>query len=511
MKLKMPKLHNQILIALLLGALFGSFFKINTHRLVLKYEKEKLLIEEKIEKWSKFVFIKHGETIDSLTYGSDQQLEIIAQFAKFKKNKQKYEVVVFNFFNKEQQKLIEENQYQNVLLIDKEETLAKSIKWLGDIFIRLLNMIAVPLVVASLIVGAASLGDIKKFARIGSKTLSLYIGTTAIAITFGLIAANLVAPGEIMNVETKEKLMSVYDSDVSSRLENEVGFSISNMLVELVPKNPFGAIASSEMLQIVFFSVMLGMVLTLIKKEKAEPVINFFDGLSDVMIKLVDIVMLIAPIGVFALIAATVSEFGFDILQTLIWYSLTLIGGLLLHTFGTYSLLLKVFSKIKVIDFFKAIRRVQVIGFTTSSSVATLPVNMEVCHESLGISKSLTSFVLPLGATINMDGTAMYQGVAAIFIAQVFGIDLNIGQQLTIILTAVLASIGTAPVPGVGIIMLIIILKAVGIPQEGIALIMGVDRILDMCRTATNVTGDAAVCCAVASSENEIGKINLDN
>lgn len=497
MKIKLPKLHNQIVFGLILGAIFGSLFKVNTHRLEIKFlagKERKLLIADS---WEKFTFIYEK---DSIIFNSNQQLEIISHYNKIKEKKPS--IIIQNFYS--DNRFFHKKVLENVISISKETTIAQSIKWIGEIFIRLLNMIAVPLVLASLIVGAASLGDIKKFARIGAKTLAFYIITTIIAISIGLIAANIIRPGEIMNPQTKIRLMSVYESDLSSKLKTEIDFSLTKMLTEIVPRNPFGAIANSEMLQIVFFAVMLGMVLTIIKKEKAEPVINFFDGLSEVMIKLVDIVMVIAPIGVFALISATVSEFGFDILQTLLWYSLTVLIGLTIHMLGIYSFIIKSFTKVRIKKFFKGIRRMQIVAFTTSSSAATLPVNMEVCQDNLGVSKSITSFVLPLGATINMDGTALYQGVASVFIAQVFGIDLNIGQQLTIILTAVLASIGTAPVPGVGIIMLIIILKSVGIPEEGIALIMGVDRILDMCRTVVNVTGDAAVSCAVASTEKEI-------
>ena len=372
-------------------------------------------------------------------------------------------------------------------------------------------MIAIPLVLASLTVGAASLGDIKKFARIGGKTLAFYLTTTAIAITIGLIAANLIQPGERMNVETKERLLSVYSKDVATRVESAEGYDFIQEIVKLIPKNPFAALANAEMLQIVLFALMLGLVLSLIPKSKGEPVIKFFDGLSEAMIKLVDLIMLIAPIGVFALISATVGEFGFDILQTLFWYAATVLIGLIIHTLGIYTLIVKLFSKLKIPTFYKGMRKAQTIAFSTSSSAATLPVNMECCQENLGVSKSITSFVLPLGATINMDGTALYQGVAAVFIAQVFGMDLNLMQQLTIVLTATLASIGTAPVPGVGIIMLIIVLKSVGIPEEGIALILGVDRILDMCRTITNITGDAAVAVAVASTEGEILHPDLKN
>lgn len=511
MKLKLPKLHNQILIALVLGAIFGSIFNTNTHRLELKVKSaDNNIITTAIDNWDKVLLITQSAKPDTFSFDKNQQLDIIAKSKSLSKTK--YALYAYGFNYKNDQTKIEEKAFTSVISIAKEKTIAVWIKWIGDIFIRLLNMIAVPLVLASLIVGAASLGDIKKFARIGSKTLALYLTTTALAITIGLSLANIIHPGNMMPQATKDRLLSVYQGDISERLESELSFDVGDFLVNMVPRNPFAAIAGAEMLQIVFFAVMVGMILTMISKEKSEPIIKFFDGLSEAMIKLVDVVMLIAPLGVFALISSTVAEFGFDILQTLLWYAVTVLLGLALHTFGVYGLIVRFFSKVKVKDFFRGVRRMQMVAFTTSSSAATLPVNMEVCQENLGVSKSVTSFVLPLGATINMDGTALYQGVAAVFIAQVFGMDLSIGQQLTIILTAVLASIGTAPVPGVGIIMLVIILKSVGIPQVGIALIIGIDRILDMCRTVTNVTGDAAVTVAIASSENEIGKpINTED
>ena len=504
MKIKLPQLHNQILIALVLGAVFGSIFSVNTHRLEITYKSESNTAKTVIiDKWQKISLIAQTEKPDTFSFDNTQQLDVIAKSKNLSKTR--FTIVAYGFHNKTEKEYIKKEVFPEVINVAKEKTIATWIKWIGDIFIRLLNMIAVPLVLASLIVGAASLGDIKKFARIGSKTLAFYIVTTALAITIGITLANFIQPGHRMNPVTKDRLLSVYQGDISNSLDSRLSFDIGNFLVNIIPRNPFSAIAGADMLQIVFFAVTIGMVLTLVSKEKADPIIKFFDGLSDVMIKLVDVVMLIAPIGVFALISATVAEFGFDILQTLIWYAFTVLLGLTLHTFGVYSMIVKFFSKVSVKDFFSQIRRIQIVAFTTSSSAATLPVNMEVCQENLGVSKSITSFVLPLGATINMDGTALYQGVAAVFIAQVFGMDLSIGQQLTIILTAVLASIGTAPVPGVGIIMLVIILKSVGIPEIGIALIIGIDRILDMCRTATNVTGDASVTVAVASSENEIG------
>lgn len=503
MRIKLPKLHNQILIALFLGAVFGSLLKVNVHRLEVKYKSGGAVITSAVDNWKTLSFIVEGEMPDTLSFRENQQLEIISAFAKLKKAEKNFSVEIDRYFDPGKNITVEKTAFSSVLSVGKEKTFAQKIKWIGDIFIRLLSMIAIPLVLASLIVGAASLEDVKKFARIGGKTLAFYLSTTAFAIIIGLVAANIIQPGKAMNPDTKERLLSVYQGDAASKIDSQFEFDLSKEIVDIVPKNPFAALAGGEMLQIVFFAVLLGIILTMIKKEKAQPVINFFDGLSEVMIKLVDVVMLIAPVGVFALISATVAEFGFDILKTLLWYMVTVLIGLLLHTFGVYSLLIKIFTRLKAGDFLKGMRRVQTIAFSTSSSAATLPVNIETCQENFGVSKGITSFVLPLGATINMDGTALYQGVAAVFIAQVFGMELNLVQQLTIVLTAVLASIGTAPVPGVGIIMLVIILKSVGIPEEGIALILGVDRILDMCRTVTNVTGDAMVACIVASGEKE--------
>lgn len=511
MKLKLPKLHNQILIALILGAIFGSIFNVSRTSLIISHKKNKEIITTTVKEWEKFSLISNGQIKDSLLFKAHQQIEILNYFKKIESKEKSIFIILEKFYSDKTDRLISRELIENVISIEREKTIATQIKWLGDIFIRLLNMIAIPLVLGSLTVGAASLGDIKKFARIGGKTISFYLITTAIAITIGLVAANLIQPGERMNLETKERLLSVYTKDVEARVESAEGYDFIQEIVKLIPKNPFAAIANAEMLQIVLFAVMLGLVLSLIPKIKGEPVIKFFDGLSEAMIKLVDLIMLIAPIGVFALISATVGEFGFDILQTLFWYAATVLIGLLLHTLGIYSLIIKLFSKIKIGTFYKGMRKAQTIAFSTSSSAATLPVNMECCQENLGVSKSITSFVLPLGATINMDGTALYQGVAAVFIAQVFGMDLNLMQQLTIVLTATLASIGTAPVPGVGIIMLIIVLKSVGIPEEGIALILGVDRILDMCRTITNITGDAAVAVAVASTEGEILHPDMKN
>jgi proton glutamate symport protein len=503
MKIKLPKLHNQILIALILGAIFGALFNVNKTKLLINTEQESIAIEA----WEVIELIVEGE--ETKVFKETGQLEVINSINRAKSRGKEINLIIKNARLSESDVPRQEVVISGVRSISRETTIATDIKWIGDIFIRLLTMIAVPLVLGSLVVGAASLGDIRKFARIGGKTISLYIFSTAIAITIGLTLANIVEPGERMDQESKDRLLSVYSEDASARLERATELSFSQEIVNLVPKNPISALANAEMVQIVFFSVLFGLVLSLIAKEKATPVINFFDGLAEAMIYLVNLIMIIAPLGVFALIAATISEFGFGIMQTLFWYAGVVLLGLFLQVAGVYSLMIKIFTKINVFTFFKGIRRVQTIAFSTSSSAATLPVTIECCQDNLKISKSISGFVLPLGATINMDGTALYQGVAAVFIAQVFGMDLTLGQQLTIVFTATLASIGTAPVPGVGIIMLVVILKSAGIPEEGIALILGVDRILDMCRTVTNVTGDAAVASVVASSEKEIDYMAL--
>lgn len=389
------------------------------------------------------------------------------------------------------------------------------IKPFGTLFINALKMIAVPLVLASLIVGVANIGDISKLSRIGGKTITLYLITTVIAVTLGLVMVNIIQPGKKLPMETRENLMALYGSDVVNKT-TEVGELKKQgplqPVVDIVPENIFkSATDNGSMLQIVFFALIVGIALLQIPKEKGKTVINFFDGLNDVIIKIVEYIMLLAPYGVFALIASLIVELAgdnpskaFEILYALLWYSLTIIIGLLIMAFLIYPLLFKLFTKIKYKDFFKGMRPAQLLGFSTSSSSATLPVTMRQVEEELGVSEEISSFVLPLGATINMDGTSLYQAVAAVFIAQALGLELSIGQQLVIILTATLASIGSAGVPGAGIVMLIIVLESIGVPVAGIALIMAPDRILDMCRTVVNITGDAAVTIVVASTEGEL-------
>ncbi len=504
MKIKLPALHTQILFALVFGALFGAFFNVDEDEFVVSYSVKKETIETGVAEWKSallFKTAKESAKTDTLVFMAGEKPKLINLFKQAKKEGAVISLIVTNPDGSEK-------TYESVKTIRNPKTPATWIKWLGDIFIRLLNLVAVPLVLASLIAGAASLGDIRKFARIGTKTLAYYITTTAFAVTIGLVLANVIRPGEQMNEVTKNNLLQTYAGDTQERIASDVEFDGIRMVVEMIPRNPFAALSQGEMLQIVFFAVFFGMVLTFANKDKSKILLDFFDALSDAMIKMIDVIMKFAPVGVFALIAATVAEFGFNILETLLWYAVTVLLGLFIHTAGTYGMLLKIFTRFNVRKFFKGIRPVMLVGFSTSSSAATLPVNMECCQENLGVSKSITSFVLPLGATINMDGTALYQGVATVFIAQVYGMDLTLAQQITVVFMAVLASIGTAPVPGVGIIMLIIILKSVGVPETGIALILGIDRILDMCRTITNVTGDAAGTVIIANSEKELIETN---
>jgi len=388
----------------------------------------------------------------------------------------------------------------------------------GKIFINLLKLIAVPLVLSSLITGVASLSDLKKLSRIGGRTISIYITTTAVAVTIGLLAVNILQPGVTVPDEMKTKLQETYQSSVSGRVEaaEEVKErSVLQPIVDMVPSNFFNSASNNRnMLQVVFVAIIIGIALIQISKSKAKPVLDFFEGINELVIKLVDNIMLIAPYGVFALIADTITSIAGDnvknvleLLGALGFYMFAVIIGLTLQTLFTYTLVLKLFSKISIKKFYQGLAPAQLLAFSTSSSGATLPVTMERCEEKLGVSEEVSSFVLPLGATINMDGTALYQAVAAVFIAQTLGMDLTLGAQLTIVLTAVLASIGTAAVPGAGVIMLVIILEAISVPSAGIALILGVDRILDMLRTVTNVTGDASVAVAVASSEGELKNV----
>lgn len=386
----------------------------------------------------------------------------------------------------------------------------------GKVFINMLKMIAVPLVLISLINGIAGLKDIAQLSSMGGKTIGIYIITTVVAVTIGLVAVNLIKPGEAFSDEVRQEMVAQNEAKVKSteaKANEQKDAGPLQFIVDMVPSNIFlSAGDNRNMLQVIFFALMFGIALIIVPDQsKVEPIKKFFDGANEVILKMVDIIMFFAPIGVFALLGNIMVELAGDdpsaaveILKGLGIYSLTVIIGLAIMVFAVYPLALKFLAKYSYIDFFKGIAPAQLLAFSTSSSAATLPLTMERCEEKLGVSNKVVSFVLPLGATINMDGTSCYQAVAAVFIAQVYGMELGLAEQLTIVMTATLASIGSAAVPGAGIIMLAIVLGAVGVPLEGISLIFAVDRPLDMCRTVVNVTGDATVATIVASTENEL-------
>lgn len=392
----------------------------------------------------------------------------------------------------------------------------------GKIFINMLKLIAVPLVLTSLIVGVASLSDIKKLSRMGGKTIGIYLLTTAIAVTIGLVSVNVFKPGNSIPDDLTQKLKASYESTVKSKENNAKRAQERRPLqpvIDMVPQNIVAASAENRnMLQVVIVAILFGIALIQIENKKSDQLVGILDIANEVVLKVVDMAMLLAPFGVFALLANTiVSVAGNDISQIgelikgLGFYCFVVVFALLLHAGLTFPLIIKFFTPMSLKTFFKGIAPAQLLAFSTSSSGATLPVTMERCETNLGVEEEVTSFVLPLGSTINMDGTALYQAVAAVFIAQASGIPLTFEHQLTIIFTAVLASVGTVAIPGAGIIMLLIVLEAIGVPSAGIALILGVDRILDMLRTTVNVTGDAAVCVLVAHQEGQLGKPDIED
>ena len=389
------------------------------------------------------------------------------------------------------------------------------IKPLGTIFVKLLKLIAVPLIIASLIKGISDLKDISKFRNIGLRTIFIYVLTTVFAITIGLAIVNIVKPGEGISEETISKLTETYANSggVQSKIAEATRQKDSGPLQfieDMVPENAVNALGNNKaMLQVIFFAIILGISMLLIGEEKAKPLKGFFDSLNETVLKMVDLIMLSAPYAVFALLAnVVVSSNDPDLLYALLKYALTVVGGLILMV-AVYMIIIGVIVKKNPFWFLKQISPAQLLAFSTSSSAATLPVTMERVEEHVGVDKEVSSFVLPVGATINMDGTSLYQAVAAVFIAQALGFDLTFADQLTIILTALLASIGSAAVPGAGMVMLVIVLEAVGFPADklaiGLALIFAVDRPLDMCRTVINVTGDATVSTLVAKS---VGKLH---
>ncbi|MCX7975296.1 MAG: dicarboxylate/amino acid:cation symporter [Candidatus Aminicenantes bacterium] len=381
---------------------------------------------------------------------------------------------------------------------------ATIIEPIGTIFLRLITLVVVPLVFVSLLLGTAGVGDIKKVGRMGLKTLGYFIFTTVLAITVGLILANVVKPGSGLSPEVQARIQQTTESQSSIDLQRIQKPSTIQILVDIIPTNPLKAFAESNMLQIIFMALLFGTVITMIPRDKAQPVLVFLDGLNDAIIQIVHIAMKLAPYGVLALIASVTGKFGINILFTLFKYAVTVIGGLFLYGFFWNTLAVSSFGQMNPVNFFRGVREALLIAFSTSSSSATLPVAID-CLDRIGIKRQYSSFVMPLGATINMDGTALYQGVSAVFIAQLYGIPIGISGQLMIVLMATLASIGAAGVPSAGIITLVMVLKQIGVPLEGLALILGVERLLDMCRTTVNVMGNLA--CSVVIQRWEKGHL----
>ncbi|WP_338764776.1 dicarboxylate/amino acid:cation symporter [Bernardetia sp. ABR2-2B] len=383
----------------------------------------------------------------------------------------------------------------------------------GKVFVNSLKMIAMPLVFISLIQGIASMSDISKLSRLGTRTIGIYLVTTVVAITIGLVLANVIQPGKAFSEEKRQEFAQKYEAKTKASQEKALAVKESNPLqpiIDIVPDNVVAAATNNQnMLQVIFFAVLFGVALVMIDFKKGEIIKKGFDALNDLVIKIVEILMLFAPYGVFALLAYLIVDFAegdlnkvVELFKVVGIYCLTVVLGLFLMVVF-YVLVLMIFARYNPLQFFQGIAPAQLLAFSTSSSAATLPVTMERVNKFLGVPKEIVSFVLPVGATVNMDGTSLYQGVAALFIAQAYGMDLTIVQQLGIVLTATLASVGAAAVPGAGILMLVIVLEQAKIPSDGINLILGVDRLLDMCRTVVNVTGDATVSLLVAKSENE--------
>ena len=408
-----------------------------------------------------------------------------------------------------------------MLQIDGKDFTTDWIKPIGTIFVKLLKLIAIPLILASLIKGISDLKDISKFKNIGIRTIFIYVITTVIAISIGLALVNIFQPGDGVSEETIEKLTQTYaeNSSVKAKIAEasiQKDSGPLQFLEDMVPDNAFNALGNNKlMLQVIFFAIFLGIAMLLIGEKRAKPMKDIFDSLNEIVLKMVDLIMLTAPIAVFSLLAnVVVSSDDPDILVALLKYAGVVVLGLVLMIVF-YCILVSTITKKNPFWFLKQISPAQLLAFSTSSSAATLPVTMERVEEHIGVDKEVSSFVLPVGATINMDGTSLYQAVAAVFIFQALGLDLSFADQLTIVLTALLASIGSAAVPGAGMVMLVIVLESVGLPAEllpiGLALIFAVDRPLDMCRTVVNVTGDATVAMVVAKSVGKLGEPHVKN
>ncbi len=372
----------------------------------------------------------------------------------------------------------------------------------GQMWLRCLIMVVLPLVFASLALGVAGLGDLRKLGRVGAKTVVYFLMTTALAVVIGLFFVNVIRPGDGLPQETREKLLETYSAQAAQGQQMAAGvkFDIS-MLINLVPRNPLKAMVEFDMLAVIFFSLMFGIGLALIPAGRAAPMLRVLEALGDVVTAIIDLVMKLAPYGVFALIFSVTARFGYDLLMKLGIYVVTVLLGLAVQMFVVYPLLVRVMARLNPVDFFRRIRVIIITAFSTSSSSATLPTTLRVTETELGVPKSICGFVLPLGATMNMNGTALFEGVTVLFIAQVFGIPLSLEAQGIVVLMSVITAVGAAGVPGGSIPLLILVLQAVGVPGEGIAIILGVDRLLDMCRTTLNVVGDVTAAAFITRSE----------
>jgi DAACS family dicarboxylate/amino acid:cation (Na+ or H+) symporter len=372
----------------------------------------------------------------------------------------------------------------------------------GQIFLRMLFMIVVPLVFASISLGVAGLGDLRRVGRVGGKAIAYFLVTTALSATLGLIAVNIFRPGDRLDPDVRTQLLQTYAKDATSRVEAAAtsNFGIET-IVNLVPRNPIKAAADLDLLGLIFFAFIFGAALTMIAADRASPVVRFLEGLNDVVIKIVEFAMRLAPYGVTALIFGVTSRFGFDLLAPLAWYVLVVIGALILHGVGTNSIILRTLIGVSPRLFFSRIRSSMVTAFSTSSSNATLPTNLAVIEQNIGVPPSIAGFVLPIGSTMCMNGTALFEGITVLFLAQVFGVTLDLGQQVVVVIMSVLTAVGAAGVPGGSIPLLVGILSMFRIPPEGIAIVLGVDRILDMSRTTVNVIGDLCATTWVAKSE----------
>jgi DAACS family dicarboxylate/amino acid:cation (Na+ or H+) symporter len=370
----------------------------------------------------------------------------------------------------------------------------------GQVFLRMLFMIVIPLIFASVTMGVASLGDLSRIGRIGGRTLLIFLGTTAVAAAIGLTLMNLVGPGERLDPSVRADLMAAYGDEAATRVGAGADFGVATF-VAIVPRNVVQAMATNDMLGLIFFSVVFGVALTQLPRERAKPITDVLDGVIDAVGRIIDYAMKLAPFGVAGLIFAVTVRFGTDVLQSLGLYVLTVLLGLVLHLTGVIGVLAHVVARVPYGVFFRRSRALMVTAFSTSSSNATLPTNIRTAEVEFGVPKEIASFVLPLGATMNMNGTALFEGMTVLFLAQVFGVHLSIGSQVIVVILCVLTAVGAAGVPSGSIPLLALILTTVGIPAEGIALILGVDRILDMSRTVPNVMGDQLTTLIIARSE----------